>query len=248
MTARKLIAGNWKMNGLAASARSLIGALVAHGPVGARMRVALCPPFPLLPLVADALRGSEILLGAQDCHAKEKGAHTGDVSAALLAEIGCVVVIVGHSERRADHFESDAVVRAKAEAALAAGITPIICVGETEVQRDAGETRSVVERQVIGSWPKGGAAERCIIAYEPVWAIGTGKTPTLKDVGDVHGHIRAVAKAQNIEAADLAILYGGSVKGANAVELMSVPGVDGALVGGASLDAQDFCMIIKACQ
>ena len=245
----KLAAGNWKMNGSLARARTLVGELAKRTRASdkGRARVAVCPPFPLLPLIADIARDGDIELGAQDCHFKEKGAHTGDVSAKLLAELGCGLVIVGHSERRADHGETDAVVKAKAEAVLGAFLSPIICVGETEKQRDAGETNRVVERQLLGSWPASGTSARCIIAYEPVWAIGTGKTPTGKDVVQVHALIRSVARGAGIDAATLMVLYGGSVKGSNAAELMSLDGVDGALVGGASLDAEDFWKIVQAC-
>jgi triosephosphate isomerase len=247
MAAIKLVAGNWKMNGTVAGARALVGELIKRVESPVRCRVAVCPPFPLLATVVDLARTSAILVGAQDCHAKEKGAHTGDVSARLIAELGCAVVIVGHSERRADHGESDAAVRAKAETVLAVGLQPIICVGETEKQRNAGETMAVVTRQVRESWPSSGTAERCVIAYEPVWAIGTGRTPTIKDVESVHAHIRTVAAGMGVASRDLTILYGGSVKGANARELMSVTGVDGALVGVASLDASEFWAIVAAC-
>ncbi|MBM3514184.1 MAG: triose-phosphate isomerase [Alphaproteobacteria bacterium] len=244
----KLVAGNWKMNGSLSGARLLAEEIAAKSAPTARRRVAVCPPFPLLSSVGAFLKGSGVLLGAQDCHAHEKGAHTGDVSAKLLSEVGCRIVIVGHSERRTDHRETDDMVRAKAEAALAAGLDPIVCVGETEAERDAGRTKDVVERQVPASWPKGGTVERCVIAYEPVWAIGTGKTPTVGDVAEVHSHIRSVVAKLGVAAENLAILYGGSVKGSNAPELMAVPGVDGALVGGASLDAADFLKIVNACQ
>ncbi len=246
MAARPLIAGNWKMNGTKASSQALAGALAARsrGAVGLP-RIALCPPAALLSSVSAAIAGSGIFLGAQDCHAKENGAHTGDTSAVLLADVGCTFVIVGHSERRADHAETDAVVKAKAEAALAAGLTPIICVGETESERDAGKANDVVRGQVMGSLPSSATAANIVIAYEPVWAIGTGRTATPNDVKDMHAVVRETFAQGRSDGADLAILYGGSVKGANAKALLAVPGVDGALVGGASLDAQDFWAIIE---
>lgn len=247
MPIQKLIAGNWKMNGGRASARALASDIARRAEHRSTPSIALCPPFPLISLVGEAIAGSSVALGGQDCHQKEKGPHTGDVSASLLADLGCTYVIVGHSERRTDHGEGDAAVAAKATAALAAGLKPIICVGETDAERERGQTRSVVERQIKGSWPAGGSAERCVIAYEPVWAIGTGKTPTLADVEDVHRHIRLVAQAIGVAAEQLAILYGGSVKGSNAKDLLAVKGVDGALVGGASLDAEDFWKIVSAC-
>ncbi|MDX2142393.1 MAG: triose-phosphate isomerase [Rhodospirillaceae bacterium] len=248
MAPQPLIAGNWKMNGTRAQAQALAGDLAARarGATAGLPRIALCPPAPLLAQVAGAIAGSPILLGAQDCHAKDKGAHTGDVSAVMLADMGCRFVIVGHSERRADHGETDAQVCAKAEAVLAAKLTPIICVGETEAQRDLGETNSVVERQVRGSVPKGVSAADVVVAYEPVWAIGTGRTPTPADVEAVHKVVRAAFADMAGRADDLAILYGGSVKGSNAATLLKVPGVDGALVGGASLDAADFWAIVVA--
>ncbi|WP_041793976.1 triose-phosphate isomerase [Pararhodospirillum photometricum] len=244
---RPLIAGNWKMNGLKAEARALAEAMAARfnsvGSVGFDML--LCPPFPVIGTVVGAVAGTGIAVGGQDCHAKVSGAHTGDVSAAMLADQGCQFVIVGHSERRADHGESDAQVRAKAEAALAAGLVAVICVGETEAQRDAGQTLRVVETQLEGSLPAGATAQTVVIAYEPVWAIGTGRTPTLNDVAQVHGAIRAkVARVLSAEAAaEMRVLYGGSVKPDNARALLGLADVDGALVGGASLKAEDFWAI-----
>ena len=239
-----LIAGNWKMNGSRASAISLVSGLVtranaAHDPLPG---IVLCPPGPLLPTVISAISGSVIAVGGQDCHAKDKGAHTGDTSAALLADIGCRYVIVGHSERRADHGETDAQVRAKAEAALTAGLIPIICCCETQAERERGETDTVVTRQIKGSIPERATPAIIIVAYEPVWAIGTGKVATSSDIAAVHALIRKVYGKP-----DLRILYGGSVKGSNAVEILATPGVSGALVGGASLDLEDFWRIIQAC-
>jgi triosephosphate isomerase len=242
-----LIAGNWKMNGSPASAQDLASGLAAKAKSGAKAEIALCPPAPLLSTVSAAIAGSPIALGAQDCHANEKGAHTGDVSAWLLKAVGCRFVIVGHSERRADHGETDAVVKAKAAAALKAGLTPIVCVGETDAQRERGETSAVIAKQVAGSLPDGANASNTVIAYEPVWAIGTGKTATTADIAAVHAQVRDVFKASAGDATTLCILYGGSVKGSNAAEILATQGVNGALVGGASLDLEDFWKIIQAC-
>ena len=213
-----------------------------------RFELAVCPPFPLLPMVAAAVEESGIALGAQDCHGNEKGAHTGDVSAKLLAQVGCAYVIVGHSERRTDHGETDEQVRAKAEAAQAAGMAAIVCVGETEAERDAGRATEVVVGQVVGSVPEGATAENLVIAYEPVWAIGTGKTATPQDAQDMHAAIRAsLADRFGAEtAAGIRILYGGSMKPGNAAELLALADVDGGLIGGASLVADDFWAIGQA--
>ncbi|GHD47540.1 triosephosphate isomerase [Thalassobaculum fulvum] len=246
MALRPLIAGNWKMNldreTAAGLARELAGAVAA----AAAFEMAVCPPAPYLIPVADAIAGSPVGLGAQDCHAAANGAHTGDVAAPMLTDVGCTYVIVGHSERRADHGETDAVVRAKAEAARSVGLVPIVCVGETEAQRDAGETLDVVGRQVAGSIPDGLDGTTLVVAYEPVWAIGTGRTPTVDDVAAVHAHIRAALARKSADAAGIRILYGGSVKPSNASELLAVANVDGALVGGASLKAADFLAIARA--
>ncbi len=245
---RKLIAGNWKMNGLSASGRSLARDLVAE--LGGQLPACdflVCPPFQLLMPVAEELAGGQVLLGAQDCHTAEKGAHTGDLSAAMLADAGCSHVILGHSERRADHGESDCLVRSKAKAAFAAGLVPIICIGETEDQRQAGQALAVVGAQIAGSLPR--AEGEIVVAYEPVWAIGSGRTPTPDEVGEVHGHIRSLLCEQlgDDRGAAVRILYGGSVKAANAGELLTIDDVDGALVGGASLDAGEFRAIGAAC-
>jgi triosephosphate isomerase len=246
--ARKLIAGNWKMNGLRQSAAALAGALAgrarAAGPLGWDPLV--CPPAPLLGVVGEALQGSAVALGGQDCHPARSGPHTGDISAEMLADAGCRYVIVGHSERRADHGEGDAEVRAKAEAAAAAGLVPIVCVGETAAQRGAGEALRVIEAQVTGSLPRAMVGADMVIAYEPVWAIGTGQTATPADVAQVHGHIRGLLErllGGAGAAKAVRILYGGSVKPGNAAELLAVADVDGALVGGASLTAEDFWAI-----
>jgi triosephosphate isomerase (TIM) len=245
---RKLAAGNWKMNGLKGDGLALARELVrraAAEPVACDLLV--CPPATLLMTVADALAGSTIALGGQDCHADAKGAHTGDVSAAMLRDAGCRFVILGHSERRADHGESDAIVRAKLVAAHAAGLATILCIGETLAQREAGETLAVVSRQLAGSLPDGLAASQLAIAYEPIWAIGTGRTPTLAEVAQIHADIRRGLAGKVADPAAVRILYGGSVKPENAAAFMAVANVDGALVGGASLVAADFWAIARAC-
>lgn len=251
MTARrKLIAGNWKMNGLKADgldlASDLAGRLKGAGPVAFDMLV--CPPFPLLFPVGEAIADSPLALGGQDCAPKTSGAHTGDVAPTMLKDAGCRFVILGHSERRADHGESDAVVNAKAVAAHKEGLVAIVCVGETEAQRDAGQADAVVSGQLAGSIPAGATAENTVIAYEPVWAIGTGKTATPDDVKAMHAHIRAELAGKIADPDKVRILYGGSVKPGNAAELMAVENVDGALVGGASLKADDFWGIATACR
>ena len=241
---RPLIAGNWKMHGTLAAAREL-AAGVAAAPAGTA-ELLVCPPFLHLLPVAKALGGA-VALGAQDCHAAAKGAHTGDVSAPMLADAGARYVILGHSERRADHGESDAVVLAKAEAVLAAGLVPVVCVGESEAQRVSGEAEGVVAAQLAGSLPEGFAAAGGVVAYEPVWAIGTGRTPTEADIAAMHARIRAELHGRFGEAGGkLRILYGGSVKPGNAKAILALPHVDGALVGGASLVAADFLAIADA--
>jgi len=238
---RQLIAGNWKMNGMSVQAEALAGALAASAPLPCDLLV--CPPFTQIARVADRLRGTAIAWGAQDCHAAPSGAHTGDISAPMLADLGCTAVILGHSERRQNHHETDAQVREKAIAAAAAGLLAIICVGETEQQRDAGQEIAVVGRQIAASLPDGFAG---VIAYEPIWAIGTGRTPTIAEVEAVHAHIRAALIARlGAPGASLRILYGGSVKPDNAAELLAVAEVGGALVGGASLSAGSFLGIGK---
>lgn len=242
MALRKLVAGNWKMNGSLAALAEL-DAIAAAAAAHPGLDVAICPPFPLIQ--AAVQRQPALPIGAQDCHTGTSGAHTGDVAAALIADVGGRYAIVGHSERRADHGEDDALVRAKAEAAIAAGLVAIVCVGETEAERDAGRAVAVVEGQLDGSVPPAGTGATLVVAYEPVWAIGTGRTPSAGDVGEMHGAIRA--RLQTLlggEGAKVRILYGGSVKPANAAELMAVADVDGALVGGASLTAEQFVPII----
>jgi len=249
MAARQpLIAGNWKMNGLKADGTALARA-VAAGAGGLSCGFVVCPPATLLAPVAEALAGSGVGLGGQDCHAEAKGAHTGDISAAMLADIGCSHVIVGHSERRTDHGEDDAAVNAKAKAALSAGLTAIVCVGESEADRDADRTLDVVGAQVKGSLPDGATAANTVVAYEPVWAIGTGRTPTPDQIQEVHGHIRSVlADCLGQGTADgVRLLYGGSMKPGNAAEILALADVDGGLIGGASLVADDFLAIGKSC-
>ncbi len=242
---RKLAAGNWKMNGTAASLAE-VQALIAAQPAPA-CEMLLCPPATLISAMATAARGSALMVGAQDCHAKPSGAHTGDLSAPMLADAGASHVILGHSERRADHGETDAQVRAKAEAAQAAGLVAIVCVGETEAQRDAGETLAVIGAQIDGSVPTTSTAAHLVIAYEPVWAIGTGRTPTLSQIAEVHAFLRArLADHVGAQAPQVRLLYGGSVKPSNAAEIFALPDVDGALVGGASLKAADFAPIVAA--
>lgn len=246
---RPLVAGNWKMNGLGAALaelRALKDRLAQH-PVP-EAEVMVCPPATLLVQARSMLSGSEIILGAQDCHPLSSGPHTGDISAEMLADAGARAVIVGHSERRADHGETDALVNAKARAAFRAGLTAIVCIGETEQERRDGATLEIVRRQLQGSVPQEARAMNTVIAYEPVWAIGSGVTPAPADVAEVHGFIRGQLGRLlgQAEAGGLRILYGGSVKPANASELLFMPDVDGALVGGASLKADDFYAILSA--
>ncbi len=246
-TPRPLVAGNWKMNGLTAALAEAGKLRVALSIAPVACDVLLCPPATLVAALGAASAGSVLLVGAQDCHAKAAGAHTGDISAEMLADAGVRYVIVGHSERRADHAETDANVRAKADAAFRAGLIAIICVGETHAQRQAGQTLAVVGAQLAGSVPNGATAANTVIAYEPVWAIGTGLTPTAADVAGVHAAMRAQLVARfGADGEAMRLLYGGSVKASNAVELMGVDNVDGALVGGASLKADDFLGIIGA--
>jgi len=243
-----LIAGNWKMNGLKADALALAKA-VADGVRQAAWQdraVLICPPATLLAAVADAVKSSGVLVGGQNCNAKASGAHTGDVSAEMLRDCGASHVIVGHSERRADCGETDAVVRAKAEAAWRAGLVPIVCIGETLAEREAGKTLAVLETQLRGSVPSGATAATLVVAYEPVWAIGTGKTPTMPEVTAAHAHIRGVLGSLTADAQSVRLLYGGSVNGRNAAELLAAGDVDGGLVGGASLKPDEFLAIAKA--
>jgi len=246
-TQRKLVAGNWKMNGLRTSLKEVETLANAASSFGA-VDIAVCPPFTLLSHCYKVLEGTPVALGAQDCHWETSGAFTGDISAPMLAETGVRFVILGHSERRAAHGETDGLVAAKAAAAHRAGLTPIICVGESLKQREDGDTLSVVSRQLEASTPDSARAHPTVLAYEPIWAIGSGLTPTLAQVAEVHaamadrleGRFGSAGKA-------IRLLYGGSVKPENARDLMHIQGVDGALVGGASLRAADFLTIAAAC-
>lgn len=247
MTRRKLAAGNWKMHGLKAAMAEL-DALIATT-AGAACEVLICPPATLIAGFAERAKGSGVAIGAQDCHPEAAGAHTGDIAAEMITDAGGSHVIVGHSERRADHGETDAEIRAKAEAAWRAGLTAIVCVGETEAERDAGRALDVVGRQLDGSVPDGATGANTVIAYEPVWAIGTGRTASLGDIAEVHDFMRARLSARFGAAAEgVRLLYGGSVKPANAGEIMAISHVDGVLVGGASLDADQFDAIYSAGQ
>ncbi len=245
---RKLIAGNWKMNLLRGEGVALATALADRLAEGAGCDVLVCPPATAVAAVADAVAERGLLVGGQDCHAADSGAHTGDISAAMLADLGCTHVIVGHSERRQAHGETDAQVADKARAAHRAGLTAIICIGETEEERLAGRALEVCAAQIEGSVPETATAGTTVIAYEPVWAIGTGRTPTVQDVAEMHAHIRR-ALAERLDAAQantIRILYGGSMKASNAAELLAITDVDGGLVGGASLKAEEFWRIVQA--
>jgi triosephosphate isomerase len=247
ITIKPLVAGNWKMNGTTAMLREprLLAGMMRG--VKTKCDILVCPPATLIRRVKGVLKGSRIKVGGQDCHAAESGAHTGDISAEMLKDSGATHVIVGHSERRTNHKETDATVAAKAKAAHRAGIVAIICIGETLDERKGGKTLSVLTSQIKGSIPEGSTAGNSVVAYEPVWAIGTGLTPTTAEVAEAHTHIRAeLAKVMGEEGSKARILYGGSVKPSNATELMSAANVNGALVGGASLKAADFIGIIKA--
>lgn len=242
---RKLAAGNWKMNGSQAALSEVHALLAAHPKPGCD--ILLCPPATLIAPMAALAAGTALKVGGQDCHSKPSGAHTGDIAAAMLADAGATHVILGHSERRTDHGETSGLVKAKAEAALAAGLISVVCIGETEAERDAGKTLDVCGGQLHGSLPAGASAANTVIAYEPVWAIGTGRTPTLAQIAEVHSFLRAeLVKELGEDGKGVRILYGGSVKPANAAEIFAVPHVDGALVGGASLKAADFGAIIAA--
>ncbi len=246
---RRLIAGNWKMNGTGESTAAFMAALhrAIGGGDGPRCEILLCPPATLIAAAADAAAGGSVVIGGQDCHHAAGGAKTGDLAAEMIADAGGGYVIVGHSERRADHGESDAVVRAKAEAAHRAGLIAIVCVGESAAERDAGSTLEVIAGQIAGSIPDGGTALNTVVAYEPVWAIGSGRTPTTAEIAAVHNHIRGGLAGRFADGDGFRILYGGSVKPANAAELLAIADVDGALVGGASLAAEDFFAIIDSC-
>lgn len=245
---KPLIAGNWKMNGIRSDIDEF--AAMAQGfsaELSGSVDAMICPSFTLLAALANHPDRGSLSVGAQDCHVAASGAHTGDISAAMIADCGAKAVIVGHSERRQDHDENDALVADKAKAVWGEGLTAIICVGETEAERLAGTTLTIIERQLAGSIPTGATASNTIIAYEPVWAIGTGLTPSTEDVADVHKFMRAfLTQRFGDSGEEMRLLYGGSVKPGNAGELMAVPDVNGALVGGASLKASDFLGIIRA--
>ncbi|PLX39407.1 MAG: triose-phosphate isomerase [Hyphomicrobiales bacterium] len=245
---KPLVAGNWKMNGLAASIVELDALIAGYDDaVAANADTMICPPATLLSAFAARAKGTAVMTGGQDCHAEVSGAHTGDIAAEMLADAGADAVIVGHSERRADHDETSIKVKAKVEAARRAGLVAIMCVGETFDERDAGETLDVVGEQVAESLPEGMTAANLVVAYEPVWAIGSGLTPTPDDVEAVHTFIRErLVDMYGEEGSKIRILYGGSVKPSNAETLMAVANVDGALVGGASLKASDFLGILAA--
>jgi triosephosphate isomerase (TIM) len=241
MTRRPLVAGNWKMNGLRGAAAEFAKIVDGAASLAGKVDVMVCPPATLLAALAEAAKGSAVAIGGQDCHAQSAGAFTGDIAAEMLADAGAVAVIVGHSERRTYHKETDAEVRAKALAAWRAGLTAIVCIGETRAEKEAGRTLDVLGRQLDGALPDGATDMNMIIAYEPVWAIGTGLTPTAADVAQAHAFIRQrlVARYGAVGEA-IRVLYGGSVKASNARELMAIANVDGALVGGASLKADEF--------
>jgi triosephosphate isomerase len=241
---RPLVAGNWKMNGLRASIAELEAVIAGAAPLAVKCDLLICPPATLIAAFAEKARGTKVSIGAQDCHPNASGAHTGDLSAEMLKDAGASAVIVGHSERRADHGEGDALVRKKAEAVRRAGLLAIVCVGETKAEREAGKTLEVVSRQVEGSVPDGATPANTVIAYEPVWAIGTGLTPKPADMTEVHKLIlERLVRRFGQGAAATRILYGGSVKPDNAAALLLAPECDGALVGGASLKAKDFLAI-----
>jgi triosephosphate isomerase len=248
-TIRPLIAGNWKMNGLRSSMAEFEAMLAGAFRVEGKADLLVCPPATLIAAFAEKSRGARgLAIGGQDCHPNPSGAHTGDISAEMLADAGATAVIVGHSERRADHGESDVLVRQKAQAAWRAGLTAIVCIGETQAQRDAGQTLDICGGQLDGSLPEAARADNLVVAYEPVWAIGTGLTPTARDVEQIHRFIReALTRRLSGEGARIRILYGGSVKPSNAKELMAVANVNGALIGGASLKASDFLAIAADC-
>ena len=237
---KRLVAGNWKMNGLRADGLALARGVVERARAPHRCELLVCPPATLLAAVGEALVGSGVGLGGQDCHAEPKGAFTGDISAEMLKDAGCNYVIVGHSERRQICGETDADVRAKTVAAWRAGLVAIVCVGETRAEREAGRAMAVVAGQLAGSLADGADAAKLVLAYEPVWAIGTGLTPTMADIAEMHAAIRTRIPAET------RILYGGSVNPKNAAEILALDDVDGALVGGASLKAEDFCAIAQA--
>ena len=241
-----MIVGNWKMNGSLSMAKSLVEGIADGLPSEGDFEAVVCPPSPYITAVAGWVGDAPIGVGAQGCHSAESGAHTGDVAATMLADCGASYVIVGHSERRQDHGETDAAVKAQAEAALKADLCPIICVGETQAEREAGRASDVVLSQLRGSVPDGVTANAIVIAYEPVWAIGTGLTPSIEDIAEIHAVIAAEMVKLCTDDAVPPLLYGGSVKPGNAKEILAIEHVDGGLIGGASLKAEDFLGIIRA--
>ena len=245
-----LVAANWKMNGLRGDGKARVRTLLERiGNGKPACEIVVCPPATLIGALVDQLADSPIAVGGQDCHTVGSGTHTGDVSAPMLADLGCRYVIVGHSERRADHGETDDLVRAKAAAAHASGLVAIVCVGESEAQRDSGETLGVIGGQLAGSLPESVSSANSVVAYEPIWAIGTGRTPTVGEVSEVHEFIGArLRESFPGQGGGVRLLYGGSVKPGNAAELRAIPAVNGALVGGASLDADDFWAICQSCR
>ena len=246
---RPLVVGNWKMNGLRKSSNELLRIVQDGIRLPRHIDIVVCPPATMVAHFAGLARGSRVRIGAQDCHPEPAGAYTGDISAEMLADAGAIMVIIGHSERRSYHKETDAQVRVKTLAAWRAGMTAIVCIGETRAEREGRQTLDVVSRQLSASLPEGARGETLVIAYEPIWAIGTGLTPTPDDVTEVHNMIRRKLVDRYRGAGEsMRILYGGSVKPANAKDLMAVENVDGALVGGSSLKADEFLGIVAACQ
>lgn len=245
--AAPIVLGNWKMNGLRAEGDALVRDLLRGLPQeGNAGRIGVCPPATILSVVGEVLTGQVIELGGQDCSVESEGAFTGDISARMLVDAGCNFTIIGHSERRHGHGESDSQIRAKGDAALNAGLDVVLCIGETEAEYDAGETIAVLDRQLADSMPTKADAHNLTIAYEPVWAIGTGKTPTIDDIAKIHLHLRHQLQNRVSSGADVPILYGGSVKSSNAPDILAIESVDGALVGGASLKADEFLAIWQA--
>lgn len=241
---RKLAAGNWKMNGLA-SARTELEALIEAAGDDPGCDVLICPPATLIASFSRQAKGSPVAIGAQDCHAEPAGAHTGDLSAEMLLDAGASHVILGHSERRTDHGEDDATVHAKIHAAWRAGLVAILCIGESEAEREAGQTLDIISRQLTASLPDGASGANTVIAYEPLWAIGTGRTPSAADITNVHHALREMLENRfGAEGSGIRLLYGGSMNPGNAAEIMALDNVDGGLVGGASLKATDFLQVI----
>ncbi|MAT33862.1 MAG: triose-phosphate isomerase [Ponticaulis sp.] len=242
---RPLIAGNWKMNGVSSSVSEIDSLIKGLKSDQTDAEILICPPATLLDRISNLCRETPVKTGAQDCHFNASGAHTGDISADMVADLGGSYVIVGHSERRADHGETNEIVRDKAKAVSDAGLTPIICIGETQAEREAGQTLDVLDTQLTNSLPDDLSGERFVVAYEPVWAIGTGLVPEITDIAEAHKFMRDKLKGLGVENADdVRLLYGGSVKPGNAKDILAVENVDGALVGGASLKAEDFLGII----